>query len=330
MSACSITSSTTPAPSPPTRPPQPPSLSLLPAYVTKAADDEECEEWQAYEEESETWPRHHHQIHHHLDEKTTGLLRRGDDDMVVVDLAVLEGHGLEEEGDAELLVLRSGEWTVTRAPVAHFVGRADKPPSWITDMAIPVSERRMCWADLYRGIILCDDVFDQNPQLRFVPLPPEALTDETDDGYKRDYAITDRRVCATDGGAALKFIYIISRCCCGLPGTTFCDNSKEAFIIKTWILRMDDDDDMVWTMDAMVDATELWSLHACAGLPQAKPIFPVASMDDPHLICFMVQEREFEGRRRRYCHIKRTWMVMFDTRSKKLLSVCSCRDSWLI
>uniref|UniRef100_A0A0E0MD09 DUF1618 domain-containing protein n=1 Tax=Oryza punctata TaxID=4537 RepID=A0A0E0MD09_ORYPU len=293
-------------------PPRPPSLSLLPAYVTTKVG----------EEESETWRRRHH-----LDQRTTGLLRRGgdDEDLVVVDLAVMEGYELEE---AELLVLRSGEWSVTRAPVVHLDGTAEKLTSWITDMAVPVGDRWMCWADLYRGVILCD-VFDKNLQLRFVSLPPEALTGKSnDDGYHaRRYVITDRSVCVTGGGAALKFIDVTPRCCCGRSGPTYCDHSTGAFIMKTWILKVDDDaGDMAWTMDAMVDATELWSSHAYAGLPHANPEHPVVSIDDPHLIYFMVNEKEFEGRN---CRIKETWMILFDTRSKMLLSVTSCGDSLL-
>lgn len=71
----------------------------------------------------------------------------------------------------------------------------------------------------------------------------------------------------------------------------------------------------------MVDASELWSSHAYAGLPHAIPEHPIVSIDDPHLISFMVDERESEGR---YCRIKETWMILFDTRSKTLLSAISC------
>uniref|UniRef100_A0A0D9XPM8 DUF1618 domain-containing protein n=1 Tax=Leersia perrieri TaxID=77586 RepID=A0A0D9XPM8_9ORYZ len=96
--------------------------------------------------------------------KTTGLLvRHGDDDgendLVVADLAMVEGPRLK---DAKLVILRSGEWSITRAPVVHF---NDEPlPAWTTHAVIPVGDRPLCWVDLYRGVIVCD-VFDEIPQL---------------------------------------------------------------------------------------------------------------------------------------------------------------------
>uniref|UniRef100_A0A0E0MD11 Uncharacterized protein n=1 Tax=Oryza punctata TaxID=4537 RepID=A0A0E0MD11_ORYPU len=49
-------------------------------------------------------------------------------------------------------------------------------------------------------------------------------------------------------------------------------------------------------MDAMVDATELWSLDAYAGVPRINPQFPIVNMDDPDIICFQVPEEHKIGR----------------------------------
>jgi hypothetical protein len=43
------------------------------------------------------------------------------------------------------------------------------------------------------------------------------------------------------------------------PDTTLCDHSSGAFVVKTWTLKMNDDDDMAWTMDTMIDATDAYA-----------------------------------------------------------------------
>uniref|UniRef100_A0A0D3GZ15 DUF1618 domain-containing protein n=1 Tax=Oryza barthii TaxID=65489 RepID=A0A0D3GZ15_9ORYZ len=129
--------------------------------------------------------------------------------------------------------------------------------------------------------------------------------DDEDD--PRGYPNVSRTVGATGdsgggGGGALKFVDISPRCCCGSlsKGQTSCDRSSQAFVIRTWTLRIGDDvngDDMAWEMDAMVDASELWSLDAYAGLPLVRPEYPVVNMDDPHLIRLAVTgARQEEGR----------------------------------
>ncbi|EEE51740.1 hypothetical protein OsJ_33155 [Oryza sativa Japonica Group] len=173
---------------------------------------------------------------------------------------------------AELVVLRSGEWSATPiAPIVHDDGKGEELSYWETDMAVPVGDRLLCYVDLYRGVILCgDDLFDEiPPRLQYVSLPVEAPAgafdeehfDRQGDNYRRCLLNTRTVVCAIDGGgAALKFVDISSRCCCGSLGKhTTCDRSSRAFVIRTWTLRIDGDgdDDMAWTMDAMIDAAEL-------------------------------------------------------------------------
>ncbi|EAZ17618.1 hypothetical protein OsJ_33154 [Oryza sativa Japonica Group] len=226
----------------------PPSLSLFPTY------------WVPLSEVEKTAYRPHQSAKaHQLREGSTGLLRRRRRD-------TLEG--------AELVVLRSGEWSATPiSPIVHDDGKGEELSYWEADMAVPVGDRRLCYVDLYRGVILCDDVFDEQAPLRrrprYVPLPVEAPAgafDEEHDrrgGNRRHCLLDTRTVCAIDGGATLKFVDIFPRCCCGRRGATQCDHSGGAFVIHTWTMRMDNDGDMSsWTMDAMIDATELWSLDA--------------------------------------------------------------------
>lgn len=67
---------------------------------------------------------------------------------------------------------------------------------------------------------------------------------------------------------------------------------------------------MTWVLDGMMDSTELWALDAYKSLPRVPPRFPVVSMDEPHVICFMVHEKEW-------------WLIMLDMRCKMLRSVYS-------
>uniref|UniRef100_A0A0D9XPM9 DUF1618 domain-containing protein n=1 Tax=Leersia perrieri TaxID=77586 RepID=A0A0D9XPM9_9ORYZ len=305
-------------------PPRSPSLSMLPSHLV------ENSEWQ--------------KNYRDLGESTTGILRRGDDELVVANLTVKEDDVEEddevEEGltvkelggddvdmpkEAELLVLRSGEWVSMSILISHDDGKAEEVSTWETDMVVPVGDRQLCWVDLYRGIILCD-MFDENPKLRYVSLPVEAPVGKFDGRYDsrrdnpRNCLLPSRTVCVTNGGVTLKFIDIFARCCCGRRGATNCSQSTETFVINSWTLVMDD---MTWVMDAMVDATELWSLDAYAGLPHTIPGYPIVSMDDPHHIFLMVREPYRYRRRRSYNDKETLWKIMVDTRSKAVLSVLS-------
>jgi hypothetical protein len=195
-----------------------------------------------------------------------------DDELVVAALLTEEYRRRDTLEGAELVVLRSGEWSATPiAPIVHDDGKGEELSYWETDMAVPVGDRLLCYVDLYRGVILCgDDLFDEiPPRLQYVSLPVEAPAgafdeehfDRQGDNYRRCLLNTRTVVCAIDGGgAALKFVDISSRCCCGSLGKhTTCDRSSRAFVIRTWTLRIDGDgdDDMAWTMDAMIDAAEL-------------------------------------------------------------------------
>ncbi|KAF0895784.1 hypothetical protein E2562_016517 [Oryza meyeriana var. granulata] len=76
-------------------------------------------------------------------------------------------------------------------------------------------------------------------------------------------------------------------------------------------------------MDAMVDATELWSLDAYAGLPRVNPQHPIISIDDPNLVFFLVPEAHKRGK---HYFNQTIWKIIMDTRSKTLVSVCRYDD----
>ncbi|TVU26174.1 hypothetical protein EJB05_28710, partial [Eragrostis curvula] len=261
-------------------PPLPPSLSLLPQYgLIKEQGDKRT----------------------YLDSESTGILRRGDDELVVAELNM-------RREVAELVVLRSGdgEWSVIkRPPIRRCMGGDGENivlSSWRNDTVIPFGDA-LCWVDLRQGLLF-SDVFSQSPQLRYLPLP-------VDPYFGRERC---RNVCITAGGTAMKFVNIYPRCCCGRASDANCAHSRQACTVRTWTLRMDD---MVWVMDGMIDATQLWPLHGYNGvIPRVKLECPVVSMEEPHVVSFEVCEEHHIGR-----GDKTVWMVMVDIRRKSLRSV---------
>ncbi|PAN41463.1 hypothetical protein PAHAL_8G045900 [Panicum hallii] len=70
-------------------------------------------------------------------------------------------------------------------------------------------------------------------------------------------------------------------------------------------------------MDGVVDATELWALDACKALPRVQLAYPIMSMDEPHVVFFILCESFYERK-----HGDTTeWLILVDTRSKTIRSV---------
>ncbi|TVU26641.1 hypothetical protein EJB05_29195, partial [Eragrostis curvula] len=265
-------------------PPRPPSLLLLPPLpLTEEQDREQRQQRFLYRDD-------------------TGLLRRGEDDELLV--AQLRMERADKEAAPELLMFRSGEWSIRR-PLFISNGdgmEPDLPQSWYTRTAVPVGDRLLCWSDQLHGVVF-SDVFDENPTLRYVPFPIDSPC-----GFK---------VCATTataGGDTLKLVTMYPRCCCGDVGASKCPRSLHAYTIKTWMLRMED---MAWVMDGMVDTTEIWALDAYKGFPRVGLDDPVVSLDDPNTIAFAMCEDHHV----RHGGDSTVRLLMVDTRTKTISSV---------
>jgi hypothetical protein len=261
-------------------PPLPPSLLMLPPYYT-------AEHYSGHREV-------------YLSRSDTGLIRRGQDDLVVAQLCLMQARkedSLESTMSAELLLFRSGEWILKRP--------RNILPLWLhTDTVVSIGSHVLCWVSLSAGLVLCD-VFEENPILQHVKLPMDPCYIEP----------SNRNVCVTDGGGALKLVDISPRCCCGSKGATAtgCHCSHSAYVVNIWTLRMSS---MEWVKDSMVDATELWALDAYKGLPRILLSHPVVSIDGPYVISFLMLEDN-----KAYYGVQTVWMLMVDTRSKSIRSV---------
>ncbi|KAK3118136.1 hypothetical protein QOZ80_9BG0694760 [Eleusine coracana subsp. coracana] len=144
-------------------------------------------------------PGHRETPQRMLDENATGLLLRGKDAFMVVELLMAPSQ--LHNPAAEILLLRSGKWTVKRVPICVASDKCRKLSLWRTDTVVPVGDRMLCWVDLSIGIIVAD-VFDDRSGLRYVSLPVKRLRHIY--SHRKEW----RNVCATAGGA-VKLIDII-------------------------------------------------------------------------------------------------------------------------
>ncbi|TVU00903.1 hypothetical protein EJB05_53634, partial [Eragrostis curvula] len=269
--------------------PRPPTLSLLPPYYL--TEKEVARGY--YPNRRPTQP-----VRRSLDPNATGLARRGEDEFVVAELQHVYLSDEDDNPSGVLLRLRSGEWRVERPRIISHGRNKRKKDYFKADNVLALRDGLLCWVNIISGLLFCN-VFDETPELRYVPLPVKCGD-----------------VCVTGGGSTVKCVDISPRCCCGGKGATKCRRSRHAYTVKTWMLRMDD---MVWVIDALVDSTEIWALDAYKDLPRVPLECPVVSLDDPHIICFELCE-EYTKKK----GDPTLWLIMLDLRSKSLLSSCRC------
>ncbi|RLM69547.1 hypothetical protein C2845_PM17G03280 [Panicum miliaceum] len=194
--------------------------------------------------------------------------------------------------------------------------------NFFPDRVVPVGDRFLCWVKYSSGILLCDMAADPNLVLRHLPLPvtpwpcggPHHIRGYSDDEYEDDQMRCSRNMCGA-GAAALRFVSVDPRCCCGGPGRSTCPRSTFAFTVTTWTMSLTtaaEGERMAWAVDGVLDCEELWALPGYEGLPRVPPECPVVSPDNPDIVCFRLSE-------------EMVWMLEVDTRRKVLLSVVQCR-----
>ncbi|KAK3135815.1 hypothetical protein QOZ80_5BG0423740 [Eleusine coracana subsp. coracana] len=124
---------------------------------------------------------------------------------------------------------------------------------WETHVVLPYGSY-LCWVDYYRGIIFCD-VNHNSPDLQYLPLPLEHVPI----GYPDPLHIAS-------------------------PGAY-----RAVCITKGWNDERGDDDEMEWQKGVTIEARDLWAMEGYdIQLPRITPLFPLVSMDDPSIICFVL------------------------------------------
>ncbi|CAO1940499.1 unnamed protein product [Urochloa humidicola] len=192
------------------------------------------------------------------------------------------------------------------APMKWSVNRLQIPPdmkkidiySWRNDVVVPIG-RSLCWVDYYQGLLLID-VLQDHQQLHYIGLPAQALKSRRlyiDPGAPDPF----RRVCVTDAGV-IKLVCIFTQ---HPPSPT-------DFTIITRTLVDINKGAWVKDVDTIMEAGEFFEICEAARscLPWVLPSFPVVSLVDPDVICFLLKENDRDL----------SWMVEVNIRNKVLLS----------
>ncbi|KAM0854315.1 hypothetical protein ACQ4PT_050502 [Festuca glaucescens] len=142
--------------------------------------------------------------------RSMGLLCRGEQEFVVAELNLYKLS--RSKVYADICLLRScttglaGKWNSMRVPVVLGSNNPDDTWQlclWQTDTVIPF-DRRLCWIDYYRGILLCDVFAKPNPTVSFLRFP----LDEFPSTHNRSKACSAlyRNVSAVNTGRMLNFV----------------------------------------------------------------------------------------------------------------------------
>lgn len=275
---------------------KPPSLTLLP--VCDIPMNERC--WVSKDRFKDSF-RTTGRV---FDQQDTGILRlRGGDGgeeappPLVAQLQIAHEPPFDT---AELCVLRPGhghrEWELkTAVPIVHHDGGGERRHGmemWQeTNVAVPVGDRFMCWANYdLATFLICDMAAADldNPKLLYVPLPVKPVPpkeSDFDDDHHHDELIPweyFRNIVAADGDDTVRFVSIDNRCCCGAPVIrSLCDRSSSAFMVTIWRLALRNaGDGKNWTVEIDVRRKTLISVvplpphphsHRCIGYGKPLP-----------------------------------------------------------
>lgn len=264
---------------------KPPSLTLLP--VCDIPMNERC--WVSKDRFKDSF-RTTGRV---FDQQDTGILRlRGGDGgeeappPLVAQLQIAHEPPFDT---AELCVLRPGhghrEWELkTAVPIVHHDGGGERRHGmemWQeTNVAVPVGDRFMCWANYdLATFLICDMAAADldNPKLLYVPLPVKPVPpkeSDFDDDHHHDELIPweyFRNIVAADGDDTVRFVSIDNRCCCGAPVIrSLCDRSSSAFMVTIWRLALRNaGDGKNWTVEIDVRRKTLISVVPLSPHPLA-------------------------------------------------------------
>ncbi|KAF8745053.1 hypothetical protein HU200_013465 [Digitaria exilis] len=137
------------------------------------------------------------------------------------------------------------------------------------------------------GFLLCDVADEESPKVRYVPLPPGVCWAPKgyDDGEPK--------------------------------------HSKNMGAAGASTVSMDDP--LMWVRDGEIDCDEIWGQLGYEGLPQANLECPIMSLDEPNVVCFLVNNCPFVNR----YEDRMVWMIKLNIKTKALLSAVQySKDVW--
>ncbi|KAJ1277504.1 hypothetical protein BS78_04G009000 [Paspalum vaginatum] len=241
-----------------------------------------------------------------------GILCHGDDKggefFTVAHLTFRYFH--PEGVEAQLCLLHrrphdSMEWSVKKLQIPS--NMEINPYSWKNDVVVPIGGRCLCWVDYYQGMLLLDVVTankssspDQQQLLHYVQLPSKALRSRR--VYMEVTEPDPLRCLSVSDAGIIKLVCIITK---ELPSPSY------PFTITTWALV--DIQHGRWEMDPKLSmgASEFFRLCAAQScLPRVQPSFPVVSLVDPDVVCFLLRDMGHNL----------FWMIQVNMREKLLQS----------
>ncbi|CAL4995046.1 unnamed protein product [Urochloa decumbens] len=307
---------------------RPPSLSLLPGCFFPMAFERGKDNVTGRGEEAR-----------YLWNDNTGVLRSGSagEVITVVQLEVPDSVKRKIRDKAELCVIDTGklEWELNReVPIVHGEATAGKAKElmlwWETDVAVPVSDRFLCFVDYFRGFLVCDMAVDMAAvELRYVPLPVE-VSDLNPNFHGRPCTASFQNLAAASTGA-VRFVTVKYRCCRSRGGASDsrCQCGRFLFTVATWTLSLitavDNPAAAGWVKDGVLDCEQLWAMPGYGSIPRRPLTYPVVSCDDddPDMVCFMVRNGWQYSRNP---EDRKVWMLEIDIRSKTLRSVVNVEE----
>ncbi|CAN6276346.1 unnamed protein product [Urochloa humidicola] len=169
--------------------------------------------------------------------------------------------------DAELYL-----WWSAANPAGRWTPRAVRLPlppklcgptnSFQVDMAFSFAGSRVCWVDLFAGVLVCDLLGPEGPHFSFAPLP-ESCQHVPYNRMGVEEAEQLRSMGCTHG--AIKFV------------------CKDALALKTWVLSSDFKE---WKETAALRVEDIWGSESFRGmgLPRIIPTCPVLSAHEDEVV----------------------------------------------
>ncbi|KAM0858195.1 hypothetical protein ACQ4PT_047994 [Festuca glaucescens] len=134
-------------------------------------------------------------------------------------------------------------------------------------------------------------MLSERPELRYVRLPVRIPSGNPADRElgTRGCPHAFRNVCATEGGAVVRFVEVLTT-------TVFvsgCNSPvSSSFAINLWKLVTAT---LTWEKENTMEEAELWNLQGYGDLPRVEPESPVVSMEEPNVV-YLVLDNKGDGR----------------------------------
>jgi len=170
------------------------------------------------------------------------------------------------------------QWELTRASSHDGKVSFQDIVGWESHRVVPFTTY-LCWADYNQGVLFCD-VSSKAPHLEYLPLP-------VDDMPREDFPTFSRTLCLTNKGRTMKFVKVSKT-----PSCSNC-NPGLGFTISVHTMEWINCDVKSWVVDVKITEKTLWAMEGynLDHLPCSVPLHPLVSMDDPHILYFVLTGR---------------------------------------